>query len=42
LDLATQVVATLGVSGGGLPLRLEHVGPSGARELVPFSFGGPT
>ena len=39
LDLAADVVKSMGVTGGGLPLRLEHVGPDGVREDVPFSFG---
>jgi saccharopine dehydrogenase (NAD+, L-lysine-forming) len=39
LELAAGVVATMSVAGGGLPLRLEHVGPDGSREDVPFSFG---
>ena len=39
LDLAADVVKGMGVTGGGLPLRLEHIGPDGVREDVPFSFG---
>ena len=39
LDLAADVVKGMGVSGGGLPLQLEHIGPDGHREDVPFSFG---
>ncbi|MFZ4518161.1 MAG: saccharopine dehydrogenase family protein [Microthrixaceae bacterium] len=39
LDLAADTVATMSVSGGGLPLLLEHVGPDGVREEIPFSFG---
>jgi saccharopine dehydrogenase (NAD+, L-lysine-forming) len=39
LELAAEVVGTLGVSGGGLPLLLEHVGPDGDRTEVPLPFG---
>ncbi len=39
LDLAADAVATMSVSGGGLPLLLEHVAPDGSREEIPFSFG---
>jgi saccharopine dehydrogenase (NAD+, L-lysine-forming) len=39
LDLAAEVVATMSVAGGGLPLRLVHVAPDGTRSDVPFSFG---
>jgi saccharopine dehydrogenase (NAD+, L-lysine-forming) len=38
LDLAGRLVAGLGVSGDGVPLRVEHRGPDGAVEEVPFSF----
>lgn len=41
LELASQVVGTLGVSGGGLPLTVEHVLSDGSREEVPFSFTEP-
>ena len=40
LELATVVVAGLGVSGGAMPLRVEHIGPDGAREEIPFSLTG--
>ena len=40
LELATRVVGRLGVSGGGLPLLVEHVGADGRREEVPFSLTG--
>ena len=40
LELASQVVGKLGVSGGGLPLLVEHIGPDGRREEVPFSLSG--
>jgi saccharopine dehydrogenase (NAD+, L-lysine-forming) len=40
LELAAQAVGRLGVSGGGLPLLVEHVGPDGRREEVPFSLTG--
>ena len=40
LELASMAVGRLGVSGGGLPLLLEHVGPDGRREEVPFSLSG--
>jgi len=40
LDLAADVVSGGGLSSGNtLPLRLEHVGPDGSREEIPFSFG---
>lgn len=40
LDLAADVIAVIGLSGGGgLPLRLVHVAPDGSREEIPFSFG---
>ena len=42
LELATSVVASLGVSGGSLPLVVEHVGPDGSRDVVPFDLGGRT
>ncbi len=38
LDLAGQIVTRLGVSGEGVPLRIEHVGPDGRVEEIPFSF----
>ncbi len=41
LDLAGQIVAGLGVSGDGVPLTVEHVGPGGAVEEIPFSLGKP-
>ena len=40
LELAAEVVAGLGVSGGSMPLRLEHVAPDGTREEIPFSLTG--
>ena len=39
LDLAGRIVTGLGVSGGGVPLQVEHVGPDGVVEEVPFEFG---
>jgi saccharopine dehydrogenase-like NADP-dependent oxidoreductase len=39
LDLAGQVVAGMSVAGGSLPLRLEHIGPDGTVEQVPFALG---
>jgi len=39
LELAGQVVAGMSVAGGSLPLRLEHVGPDGTVEQVPFALG---
>jgi saccharopine dehydrogenase (NAD+, L-lysine-forming) len=39
LDLAGRIVDGLGVSGGGVPLRVEHIGPDGAAEEVPFTLG---
>lgn len=40
LGLAGQVVAGLGVAGGGLPLRVEHIGADGVRETIPFDLAG--
>jgi saccharopine dehydrogenase (NAD+, L-lysine-forming) len=44
LELAGQVVSGMGVAGGGggsgIPLTVEHIGPDGAREPVPFSLAG--
>jgi saccharopine dehydrogenase-like NADP-dependent oxidoreductase len=39
LDLAGHVVAGMSVAGGSLPLRLEHIGPDGTAEQVPFKIG---
>ncbi len=39
LDLAGRIVVGLGVSGGGVPLRIEHIGPDGTAEEVPFTLG---
>jgi saccharopine dehydrogenase (NAD+, L-lysine-forming) len=39
LELAGAVVATMGIGGGSLPLRVEHIGPDGAIEEVPFDLG---
>lgn len=39
LDLAGRIVTGLGVSGGGVPLLVEHVGPDGVVEEVPFELG---
>lgn len=41
LTLAGQVVGGMGVGGGGgVPLTVEHIGPDGTREDVPFSLTG--
>ena len=32
-------VGGLGLSGGGVPLRVEHIGPDGSAEEVPFTLG---
>jgi hypothetical protein len=29
----------MGIGGGSLPLRVEHIGPDGAIEEVPFDLG---
>ncbi len=39
LELAGDVVAGMQVTGGSLPLRLEHIGPDGSIEEVPFVLG---
>ena len=40
LELAGSVVARMGVGdGSGVPLTLEHLGPDGTREVVPFGIG---
>jgi len=40
LNLAGKVVAAMGVGDGtGIPLTLEHIGPDGSREVVPFALG---
>ncbi len=37
LGLAPDVVKAFPSLGGGLPFHLEHVGPDGAREDIPFA-----
>jgi len=39
LTLADTIVSGLGVTGGEMPLRVEHIGPDGVRTDVPFSPG---
>lgn len=40
LELANQIVAGLRIGdGGGLPVRLEHIGPDGGLEEIPFALG---
>lgn len=40
LELANQIVAGLKIGdGGGLPVQLEHVGPDGGLEKIPFALG---
>ncbi|HEY5154409.1 MAG TPA: saccharopine dehydrogenase NADP-binding domain-containing protein [Acidimicrobiales bacterium] len=41
LELAGDVVAGMSVAGGSLPLRLEHLGPDGSIEEIPFALGKP-
>ncbi|MCZ7534596.1 MAG: hypothetical protein M5T61_00750 [Acidimicrobiia bacterium] len=38
LALAPDVVKGFPSLGGGLPFHLEHVGPDGASEEIPFAF----
>ncbi|MEI6622910.1 MAG: saccharopine dehydrogenase NADP-binding domain-containing protein [Actinomycetes bacterium] len=40
LELAGKIVSGLSIGGGSLPMLLEHIGPDGVRELLPFSLGG--
>ena len=40
LELAGTVVSSMGVGdGSGVPLTLEHLGPDGSHEVVPFGIG---
>lgn len=42
LELAGQIVSGLRVAGGaGLPIRLEHIGPDGTSEQIPFDLSSP-
>ncbi|MEI8082361.1 MAG: hypothetical protein WCI74_11005, partial [Actinomycetes bacterium] len=40
LELAGKIVSGLSIGGGSLPMLLEHIGPDGIREQLPFSLGG--
>lgn len=40
MELAGTVVSSMGVGdGSGVPLTLEHLGPDGSHEVVPFGIG---